>query len=85
LSSNGRIMLPSSVGWVEYIFGEEAPFVKIKSLIELICGNNLIKLLDEVKRANKTPTELIYDKVEDAIYSRISFGELLYVGGVDVS
>jgi hypothetical protein len=36
---------------------------KIKPLIELICRDNLRKLLDEAKRVNKTPTELIYDKV----------------------
>ena len=49
------------------------------------CRDNLRKLLDEAKRVDKTPTELIYDKVEDAIYSGISFSELLHEGGVDVS
>ena len=65
-------------GWAEYTFGEEASFAKIKPLIELICRDNLRKLLDEAKRVDKTPTELIYDKVEDAIYSGVSFSELLY-------
>jgi len=65
-------------GWVEYIFGEEASFAKIKPHIESICRDNLRKLLDEAKRVDKTPTELVYDKVEDAVYSGISFGELLY-------
>jgi glutamate dehydrogenase/leucine dehydrogenase len=65
-------------GWAEYIFGEEASFAKIKPRIESICRDNLRKLLDEAKRVDKTPTELIYNKVEDAIYSGISFGELLY-------
>jgi glutamate dehydrogenase/leucine dehydrogenase len=64
-------------GWAEYIFGEEASFAKIKPRIESICRDNLRKLLEEAKRVNKTPTELIYDKVEDAIYSGISFSELL--------
>jgi len=73
------------VGWAEYIFGEEASFAKIKPRVELICRDNLRKLLDEAKRVDKTPTELIYDKVEDAIYSGISFSELLHEGGVDVS
>jgi len=72
-------------GWAEYIFGEEASFAKIKPRIELICRDNLRKLLVEAKKVDKTPTELIYNKVEDAIYSGISFGELLYEGGVDVS
>jgi glutamate dehydrogenase/leucine dehydrogenase len=65
-------------GWAEYIFGEEASFAKIKPQIELICRDNLRKLLDEAKRVDKTPTELIYNKVEDAIYSGISFSKLLY-------
>jgi glutamate dehydrogenase/leucine dehydrogenase len=65
-------------GWAEYILGEEASFAKIKPRIESICRDNLRKLLDEAKRVDKTPTELIYDKVEDAIDSGISFGELLY-------
>ncbi len=72
-------------GWAEYIFGEEASFAKIKPRIELICRDNLRKLLDEARRVDKTPTELIYDKVEDAIYSGISFNELLCEGGIDVS
>jgi len=33
---------------------------------------------------DKTPTELVYGKVEDSICSGISFGELLYEGGADV-
>jgi glutamate dehydrogenase/leucine dehydrogenase len=65
-------------GWAEYIFGEETSFAKIKPRIELICRDNLRKLLDEAKVVGKTPTELIYDKIEYAICSGISFGELLY-------
>jgi glutamate dehydrogenase/leucine dehydrogenase len=72
-------------GWAEYIYGEEASFAKIKPLIELICRDNLRKLLDEAKRVDKIPAELIYDKVEDAIHSGTSFNDLLYEGGVDVS
>ena len=71
-------------GWAEYIFGEEASFAKIKPRIESICRDNLRKLLDEAKRVDKTPTELLYDKVEDAIYSGVSFNKLLYEGGVEV-
>ena len=66
------------VGWAEYIFGEEASFAKIKPRIELICRDNLRKLLYEAKRVDKTPTELLYAKIEDAIYSGVSFSELLY-------
>ena len=64
-------------GWVEYVFGEEAALAKIKPRIELICRDNLRKLLDEAKGAGKTPTELLYDKVEDAVYSGSQFNELL--------
>ncbi len=71
-------------GWAEYIFGDEASFAKIKPRIELICRDNLRKLLDEAKRADKTPTELIYGKVEDALYLGIPFNKLLYEGGVDI-
>ena len=65
-------------GWAEYIFGDEASFEKIKPRIELICRDNLRKLLSEAKRVGKTPTEMLYDKVEDAVYSGVSFNELLY-------
>ena len=71
-------------GWAEYIFGDEASFAKIKPRIELICRDNLRKLLDEAKRADKTPTELIYGKVEDALYLGIPFNKWLYEGGVDI-
>ena len=71
-------------GWAECTFGEEASCAKIKRLIELICRDNLSKLFDEAKRVDKTPTELVHGKVEDAIYSEISFSELLYEGGADV-
>ena len=54
----------------------------MKPWIELICRDKLRKLLDEAKRVDKIPTELIYDKVEDAIYSSISFGELFYEGAI---
>jgi len=71
-------------GWAEYIFGVEASFAKIKPRIELTCRDNLRKLLDEAKRLDKTPTELIYSKVENAIYLGIPFSKLLYEGGVDI-
>jgi len=65
-------------GWVEYILGKEASLAKIKPRIELVCRDNLRKLLDEAKRTGKTPTELLYNKVEDAVYSGVQFSELLY-------
>jgi len=68
-------------GWAEYVFGEGASFEKIKPRIESICRDNLRKLLDEAKRAGKTPTELLYDKVEDVVYSGVQFSEFLCHGG----
>jgi len=64
-------------GWAEYILGKEASFARIKPRIELICRDNLRKLLEEAKRTGKIPTELLYDKVEKAVYSGVGFRELL--------
>ena len=52
-------------------------------MIELICRDNLRKLLEEARRVDKTPTELIYGKVENAIYLGVPFNKFLYEGGVD--
>ncbi len=68
-------------GWVEYVFGEEASLAKIKPRIELICRDNLRKLLDEAKRAGTTPTELLYEKVEATVYSGVQFSELFILRG----
>jgi len=65
-------------GWAEYVFQEEASFEKIKPKIELICRNNLRQLLDEAKRDGKTPTELLYDKMENIVYSGVQFNESLH-------
>ena len=63
--------------WAEWVFQEEASFDKIKPRIELVCRDNLRKLLEEAKRTGKTPTELVYDKVEDLVYSGVEFSETL--------
>lgn len=68
-------------GWAEYIFGEAASLDKIKPRIESICRDNLRKIFDEASSLGKTPTELLYDKVEDAVYSGVPFSDLLYSGG----
>ena len=64
-------------GWAEWIFQEEASFDKIKPRIKLVCGDNLRKLLEEAKRMGRTPTELVYEKVEDMVYSGAEFSEAL--------
>jgi len=63
--------------WAEWVFQEEASFDKIKPRIELVCRDNLRKLLEEAKRTGRTPTELVYEKVEDMVYSGAEFGEEL--------
>jgi hypothetical protein len=59
------------------VFQEEATFDKVKPRIELVCRDNLRKLLEEAKRTGKTPTELVYKKVEDMVYSGAEFSEAL--------
>jgi len=68
-------------GWAEYVFQEEASLATIKPRIESICRDNLRQLLHEAERAGKTPTELLYDKVEDIVYSGVQFNEFLCQGG----
>ena len=63
--------------WAEWVFQKEASFDKIKPRIELVCGDNLRKLFEEAKRIGRTPTELVYEKVEDMVYSGAEFDETL--------
>ncbi len=48
---------------------EEATEEQLKPKIELPCRTNFRKLLEEAKETGKTPTELVYEKVEGIIYS----------------
>jgi glutamate dehydrogenase/leucine dehydrogenase len=63
--------------WAEWLFQEGASLDKIKPRIELVCRDNLRKLLEEAKGTGRTPTELIYEKVEDLVYSGVEFSEAL--------
>lgn len=56
-------------GWAEHVFEKEASFEKIKPRIELVCKDNLRKLLHEARRTGKTPTELAYESVGNAVYN----------------
>ncbi len=56
-------------GWASYVFENDASFERIKPRIELVCRDNIRKLLDEAKRSGKTPTELAYESVENAVYN----------------
>jgi glutamate dehydrogenase/leucine dehydrogenase len=61
--------------WAEWVFQKEASLDKIKPRLELVCRDNLRKLLGEAKRTGRTPTELVYEKVEHMVYSGAKFGE----------
>jgi len=63
-------------GWAEWLLQEKASFDRIKPRIELVCRDNFRKLLEEAEKTGKTPTELVYEKVEDVVYSGAEFNEL---------
>ncbi|GAI14346.1 unnamed protein product [marine sediment metagenome] len=53
---------------------EEATEEQLWPRIELPCKTNFRKLLEEAMETGKTPTELVYDKVETMVYSGAGFG-----------
>jgi len=61
--------------WAEWTFQEKASFEMIKPRVERICGPNLRKLLEKAKRTGRTPTELIYEQIEEVIHSGVQFSE----------
>ena len=63
--------------WGEWILQEEASLDKIRPRIEQACGSNLRQLLEEARITGRTPTELIYEQVEDMVYSGAEFSEAL--------
>ena len=63
--------------WAEWVFQEEASLDKIKPRIERVCRSNLRLLLEESKITGRTPTELVYKKIEDTVYSGVEFSEAL--------
>ncbi len=62
-------------GWAEWIWQEKASFDKIKQKIELVCRDNIRSLLEQAKSTGKTPTELVYENVEEVVYAGLEFGE----------
>lgn len=64
--------------WAEWLLQDKATFDKIKPRIELVCRDNFRKLLEEAKETGKTPTELVYEKVEETVYSGVEFSELTW-------
>jgi len=65
-------------GWAEWLLQERVSLDKIKPKVELVCRDNFRKLLEEARETGKTPTELIYEKVEDMVYSGAEFSELIW-------
>jgi len=61
--------------WAEWTFQEKASFEMIKPRVERICGPNLRQLLEEAKRIGKTPSELVYEQIEEVIQSGVQFSE----------
>lgn len=48
---------------------EDVTEEQLKPRIELACRTNFRKLLEEARETGKTPTELVYEKVEAMVYS----------------
>ncbi|MFP3975398.1 MAG: Glu/Leu/Phe/Val dehydrogenase dimerization domain-containing protein [Dehalococcoidia bacterium] len=63
--------------WMEWLYQEEASFEKLKPRIEHICRDNFRELLEEAKKTGRTPTELVYERVEDIVFSGADFHESL--------
>jgi leucine dehydrogenase len=63
--------------WMEWIYQEEASFEKLKPRIEHICRDDFRRLLEEAEETGKTPTELVYENVEDIVFSGADFPESL--------
>ena len=54
---------------------EEATEEQLRPKIELPCKTGFRKLLEEARETRKTPTELVYEKVEAMVYSRAGSGK----------
>jgi glutamate dehydrogenase/leucine dehydrogenase len=62
--NNGGV-IAASVLWQ---LQEEATEEQLNPKIELPCRTNFRKLLEEARETHKTPTELVYEKVEAMVY-----------------
>ncbi|MFO7773170.1 MAG: Glu/Leu/Phe/Val dehydrogenase dimerization domain-containing protein [Dehalococcoidia bacterium] len=63
--------------WAEWLLQEEATFDRLRPKIEAVCRDNLRRLLEEAKTANKTPTELVYERTENMVYFGADFEDTL--------
>ena len=67
--NNGGV-IAASVLWQ---LQENATEEQLKPKIELACRTNFRKLLEEARETAKTPTELVYEKVEVMVYAGAGF------------
>ena len=58
-----------------WLLQEEATEERLKPKIELPCQTNFRRLLEEARRTGKTPTEIVYEQVENMVYLGTEFGE----------
>ncbi len=58
---------------MEWLYQEEASFEKLKPRIEHICRNDFRELLEEARDTGKTPTDLVYEKVENIVFLALTF------------
>jgi glutamate dehydrogenase/leucine dehydrogenase len=63
--------------WAEWLLQEGATFDRLKRKIEAVCRDNFRRLLEEAKTANKTPTELVYERTENMVQCGTDFDETL--------
>jgi glutamate dehydrogenase/leucine dehydrogenase len=52
-----------------WVLQEEATEEQLKPKVELVCRDNFRKLLEKARGTGRTPTELVYEKVEAMVYS----------------
>ena len=63
--------------WAEWLLQEQATFDRLRPKIEAVCKHNFCRLLEEAKAADKTPTELVYERTENTVYFGADFDETL--------
>jgi glutamate dehydrogenase/leucine dehydrogenase len=65
-------VIAASVLW---LLQDEATEEQLRPKIELSCRTNFRKLLNEARKAGKTPTQLAYEKIEAMVYLGAGFSE----------
>jgi glutamate dehydrogenase/leucine dehydrogenase len=63
--------------WAQWLLQEKATLDRLRPKIEAICRDNFRGLLEDAKTSNKTPTELVYERTENMVYSGADFDEIL--------